>query len=142
MCAYKTGSDLVDNQVLILNFANGSTASHGMLQGAVRACRLIRIMGTKGEIQGMIEDSKFSVRTYDFDNADYKEQEYDVSNMFDKDDHHAGGDEGIIRDFIRMLQGGETSVSCTKIQDSIYGHACVYKADEAMQTGRVQEIKI
>ena len=142
VCAYKTGSDLVDHQVLILQFANGSTATHSLIQGAVRACRLIRIMGTKGEIQGMIEDSKFVVRTYDFDNADYKEREYDVSAEFSKDDHHAGGDEGIIRDFINMLQGGETSVSCTKIQDSIYGHLCVYKADLAMETGKVQEIKI
>jgi hypothetical protein len=113
-----------------------------MLQGAVRPCRLIRIMGTRGEIQGSIEDGKFSVRTYDFERASYIEKEYDVNALVAEGDHHAGGDDGIIRDFVNMVRGGEVSVSCTKIQDSIYGHACVYKADEAMQTGRVQEIKI
>ena len=116
---------------MILQFANGSTASHSMLQGAVRPCRLIRIMGTRGEIQGMIEDDKFKVRTYDFENASYLEKEYDVHELIAKDDHHAGGDDGIIRDFVNMVRGGEVSISCTKIQDSIYGHLCVYKADES-----------
>ena len=59
------------------------------------------------------------------------EKEYDVSSMFAKDDHHAGGDDGIIRDFVNMVRGGEVSISCTKIQDSVYGHLCVYKADES-----------
>lgn len=141
-CAYKTGSDLVDHQALMIQFSNGSTATHSMIQGAVRPCRLIRIMGTKGEIQGMIESCKFTVRTYDFYNADYFEKEYDVSDKFKKDDHHAGGDEGIIKDFINMLGGGNVSVSCTKIEDSIYGHLCVFKADESLLSGRVEQIEI
>ena len=45
----------------------------------------------------------------------------------------ACGDDGIIRDFVNMIRGGETSISCTKLEDSIYGHLCVYKADEAME---------
>ena len=140
-CAYKTKSDLVDHQVLILQFANGATASHSMIQGAVRPCRLIRIMGTKGEIEGSIEESKFIVRMYDFDNAWYTSKEYDVSEMIDKDDHHAGGDAGIIRDFCNMITGGAVSISCTKIQDSIYGHLCVFRADDSMEEGSIKEIK-
>lgn len=140
VCAYKTGSDLVDHQALILKFLNGSTATHSMIQGAVRPCRLIRIMGTKGEIQGMIETSKFVVRTYDFDRAGYFEKEYDVSSMFEKGDHHAGGDDGIIRDFTSMIRGGEVSVSCTKIEDSIFGHLCVFKADQSLLSGSVEQI--
>ena len=57
-------------------------------------------------------------------------------------DHHAGGDFGIIEDFTNMVSGGETSISCTKIQDSIYGHLCVFKADESLDDGVVKEIKI
>ena len=141
-CAYKTNSDLVDHQTLILKFSNGSTATHSMIQGAVRACRLIRIVGTRGEIQGMIESSKFVVRKYDFDNASYVEEEHDVSSEIAASDHHAGGDDGIIRDFVNMISGGKTSISCTKIEDSIYGHLCVYKADEAMEKSKVEKIKI
>ncbi len=141
-CAFKTNSDLVDHQAVILQFENGSTATHSMLQGAMRPCRTMRIMGTEGEIEGMIETSQFTVRLYDFEKADYTEQVYRVGDLIPAGDHHAGGDFGIIQDFIRVLGGEEPSISCTKIQDSIYGHLCVYRADESMATQEEKEIKI
>ena len=134
-CAYKTSSDIVDHQAVIVRFANGSTASHSMLQGAVLPCRRMRIMGTKGEIEGSIDSCKFVVRTYDFDKAWYNERTVDVTEEVLRSDHHAGGDVGIIKDFVNMLRGGETSVSCTKIDDSINSHLCVFKADESMESG-------
>lgn len=140
MCAFKTGSDLVDHQALILQFANGSTATHSMIQGAMRPCRIIRVMGTEGEIEGMIETCVFHVRKFDRKTAEYSEKSYDVRGLIEKGDHHAGGDAGIIRDFVRMIRGEAVSVSCTKIQDSIYGHLCVYKADEAMRDLSVKDI--
>jgi hypothetical protein len=101
----------------------------------------MRIMGTEGEIEGMIETCIFHVRNYDFEKAEYVEKSYDVRKDIPENDHHAGGDEGIIIDFIRMLRKETPSISCTKIQDSIYGHLCVYKADESMETGEIKEIK-
>ena len=65
----------------------------------------------------------------------------DVTDRIAEGDHHAGGDFGIISDFINMVSGGETSISCTKIQDSIYGHVCVFKADESMNDGTVKYIR-
>lgn len=141
-CAYKTGSDLVDHQTLIMQFKNGSTATHSMLQGVVRPSRLIRVVGTKGEIEGNIETSRFVVRGYDFDKSWYTEKEYDVTQEIFSDDHHAGGDAGIIRDFVSMVRGGQTSISCTSIQDSIFGHLCVYKADESMDDLQEKEIRL
>ncbi len=41
-----------------------------------------------------------------------------------------------------MISGGETSISCTKIEDSIYGHLCVYKADESMEKSQTEKIAI
>lgn len=139
-CAFKVQSDLVDHQAVILQFSDGSTATHSMIQGSVRPCRTIRVTGTEGEIEGMIETCVFRVRKYDFANADYTERSVDVRKDIPENDHHAGGDEGIIRDFIRMIRKERPSVSCTKIQDSIYGHLCVYKADKSMDEGRIEEI--
>lgn len=139
-CAFKVQSDLVDHQAVILQFSDGSTATHSMIQGSVRPCRTIRVTGTEGEIEGMIETCVFHVRKYDFANADYTERSVDVRKDIPENDHHAGGDEGIIRDFIRMIRKERPSVSCTKFQDSIYGHLCVYKADKSMDEGRIEEI--
>ena len=125
----------------MMQFANGSTATHSLLLGTVVPRRTLRIVGTKGEIEGSIETCKFTVYTYDFDNASYKTKEYDVREQIAEGDHHAGGDFGIIQDFVNMVRGGEVSISCTKIQDSIYGHVSVYKSDESMADGTVKEIK-
>jgi len=141
LCAYKTGSDLVDHQSVMIRFANGSTATHNMLQGTVVPRRLIRIVGTKGEIEGSVDFCKITVYGYDFEKADYTERIIDVTEQIAEGDHHAGGDFGIISDFVNMVLGGETSISCTKIQDSIYGHACVFKADESLSDGKVKCLK-
>ena len=141
-CAYKTGSDLVDHQSVMLRFSNGSTATHNLLQGTVVARRLIRIVGTKGEIEGSIDNSVFNVYTYDFESAGYACETANVKDEIAAGDHHAGGDFGIIQDFVNMVRGGEVSISCTKIQDSIYGHLCVYKADESMQDSTEKDIRI
>lgn len=140
LCAYGTGSDIVDHQTLILRFKNGSTAAHTMIQGTVIPRRLMRIVGTRGEIEGSIETSKFTLYKYDFETAGYTAREIDVAAQVAESDNHAGGDDGIIRDFVSMINGGETSVSCTKIQDSILGHTCVYAADASMV--KQEEIKI
>ena len=141
VCAYKTGSDIVDHQALVLHFANGSTATHTMIQGTVVPRRLTRIVGTKGEIEGSLDACKFTVYKYDFDKAWYTAEEVDIRERIAKDDHHAGGDDGIIRDFVSMIRGGKTSVSCTKIQDSIYGHLCVFMADASMEEQEEKDIK-
>lgn len=141
VCVYKTGSDIVDHQALVLHFANGSTATHTMIQGTVVPRRLTRIVGTKGEIEGSLDACKFTVYKYDFDKAWYTAEEVDIRERIAKDDHHAGGDDGIIRDFVSMIRGGKTSVSCTKIQDSIYGHLCVFMADASMEEQEEKDIK-
>ena len=139
-CAFKTNSDLVDHQAVMLKFRNGSTATHSMIQGAMMPCRTLRIMGTEGEIEGMIETSRFRLRKFDKKTALYIEKEFDVSKDIPQNDHHAGGDDGIISDFVRIVKGETPSISCTKIADSIFGHLCVYKADESMEKGEVFEI--
>ena len=141
MCAYKTDSDIVDHQSLVLHFANGSTATHTLIQGTVIPRRLMRIVGTKGEIEGSLDSCRFTVYKYDFDRAWYTSEEIDIKEQIDKNDHHAGGDDGIIRDFVSMIGGGETSISCTKIQDSIYGHLCVFMADASMDEQEEKDIE-
>ena len=141
ICVYKTGSDLVDHQSVMVRFANGSTATHNMLLGTVVPRRLMRIVGTKGEIEGSVDFCKITVFGYDFEKASYTRRTIDVTDRIAEGDHHAGGDFGIISDFINMVSGGETSISCTKIQDSIYGHVCVFKADESMNDGTVKYIR-
>ena len=52
-----------------------------------------------------------------------------------KDDSHGGGDLLLSEDFVDYVVGGEPSISCTSIQDSMKGHLAVFLADESRENG-------
>lgn len=138
-CAYKIETDLVDKQCVSVNFENGSFGSLNMIGGTTRGGRSIHIVGSKGEIQGYWESSKFVLRIYDAKLQGFTEKEFDVS----KDVHsgHMGSDDRIIRDLVAYLNGDESSLSITKIEDSINGHLCVYAAEISRKEHRVVDLK-
>lgn len=131
VCAYKTGSDLVDHQSVMMKFANGSTAFHSMLSAVPRPGRKIHIIGTDGEIEGFFESDKFVIRKFDFKTSGYVEKEIDVSKQIDRSVGHGGGDIGLIRDMVKRMQGEQASIAATDIIDSINGHECVYAAERS-----------
>lgn len=129
VCAYKTGSDLVDHQSVMIKFENGSTAFHSMLTAVPRPGRKIHIIGTDGEIEGFFEREKFVIRKFDFKTSFYTEKEIDVSKQVDANVGHGGGDIGLMRDFVAKMRGTPTSSASTDIRNSISGHECVYAAE-------------
>ena len=61
-------------------------------------------------------------------------REEDVS-VRQKGDAHGGGDQEIIRDFVSLLRGEETSSCCTTLDDSMTGHKIVYLAEDSRESG-------
>ncbi len=142
VCAYKTNANVVDHQVVNIEFENGSTATHSMLCSAQRAGRSIYVLGTKGEIEGWAGDGKLYVRTFDVENRKNidkgKVRVVDFNNRDQSEKGgHFGGDYGLAVDFVKYMQGEKPSVSCTSIEDSVNGHMCVYAADKSRVEERV-----
>ena len=145
VCVYKAGATVVDHQAVLMQFDNGSTATHTMLCSAQRAGRSLFVLGTQGEIEGWAGDGKLYIRTFDKDNRANidkgKERVIDFNaNNQSEDGGHFGGDQKLALDFVRYMRGEKPSVSCTALSDSINGHICVYAADKAMKESRVVEI--
>ncbi|MBQ8294825.1 MAG: Gfo/Idh/MocA family oxidoreductase [Clostridia bacterium] len=145
LCAYNSGGDIVDRQTVNVEFANGSTCVFTMVGGICRAGRYLHVCGTKGEIEGNIEDEKFVLRIFDRSEGkfDYDEEVIDVSNEIrDTTDYggHGGGDYAIMYELVRYLNGDNSSISITGIDDSINGHLVVYAADKSRKTGVVYNI--
>lgn len=144
-CVYKMDCELVDNQTVIIQFADGCIASHNLLTGTPVAQRTIHITGERGEITGKVDDSRFTIRLLDPHSTDeYREEVVDL-NVLSGDTSgmhggHAGGDERLAADFVSVLLNEEPSISCTALADSIAGHMTVFRADRAMKTGTVVEI--
>ena len=146
-CAYKTGAQVVDNQTVIIQFADGSIASHNMLTGTPLPQRTIHITGEQGEIFGKADNARFTIRLLDPHSRDeYTEETIDL-NVLSGDTSgingsHGGGDERLVADFVSVLLGETPSVSCTSIEDSIAGHMTVFCADRAMYGGEVVNIPL
>ena len=132
-CAYIAGGDLLDRQSVVVTFENGSCGTFMLVGGALKAERDIHIVGTHGEIEGKLSEEKFLLRKYDKDSfdgvvqvIDLKEGAFSPAHM----DGHNGGDFAIMHDVMGYLRGVE-SPSITNLDDSIYGHLCVFAAEKA-----------
>ena len=134
----------VDHQTVIVNFSNGATGSFSMIGGSAKSERNIHIVGTKGEIKGTFEDSRYVVRVMAPNTKlGYTETLYDLNEQGDKigaTGSHGGGDKKLVLDFIDYLNGHEPSVSCATLEDSVISHRTVFKAEQARKTRAVVEI--
>ena len=132
----------MDRQSVTVHFANGSLCTLMLTGGAASGSRHIHIVGDKGEIFGTLNDMKITIRKRVHDGAfhDAIIKEIDVSEQL-KGNGHSGGDYAIMHDYVRYLNGDRSSISITDINDSVYGHLCVYAAEESRKTHQVQTIK-
>ena len=142
-CAYETGGDLVDRQNVIVSFENGSCCAFTLVGGSVKADRYIHIVGTTGEIEGKLEENKFTLRKYIDGSFNGTSEIVDVTDEVvnnAKYGGHNGGDFAIMRDLIGYLNGDRSSVSITKLSDSINGHLCIFAAEQSRKKQGVVEI--
>lgn len=140
-CVWKCDHTVVDHQTVMLQFADGATGTLNMIGGAAKPERNLHVIGTRGEIKGVFDDSRYVVRTIDTaSEAGWREETVDLGIGGDKSGAqgtHGGGDLRLVEDFVRVLRGETPSVSCTSIEDSVNGHLAVFRAEKARKTGTV-----
>lgn len=141
-CVWDCKHDLVDHQTVIVNFENGVTGTFVLVGGSAKAERNIHIIGTKGEIKGVFQDSQYVIRKA-APNDTFEEILYDVGirgSMDGEGGGHGGGDLRMAADFVEYVQGGKPSISCTSLEDSLRSHLAVFRAEKARRNGTVEKI--
>ena len=127
-----------------MKFANGATGSFNMIGGSAKSERNIHIVGTRGEIKGTFEDGRFAVRKMLPDTkAGYEERVFDMNadgDMIGARGGHGGGDRTLVLDFLDYLCGGEPSVACATLEDSLRSHLVVFAAERARKNGTVEKL--
>ncbi|MFH0964451.1 MAG: Gfo/Idh/MocA family oxidoreductase [Planctomycetota bacterium] len=143
-CVWKLDNEVVDHQAVVITFEDGCVATHNMVGGTSRPCRTIHLVGTIGEIQGDLEESRFVVRHIDpRPGHEYAEEVVDLNvegDMHGAFGGHAGGDLRLVEDFVHFVRGEPRSISCTSIEDSVNGHLIGFCADKAMEEKCVVDI--
>lgn len=133
-CVWHCDNTVYDHQSVLVEFADGATGTLNTVGNAAKPCRTIRIIGTNGEIDGVLEDGRFAVRHFDPRRGhEYTEEvvELDVRGQM-----HGGGDLRLVADFVDMVSGRPPSISATTLQDSINGHLIGFAADQAVTERR------
>jgi len=136
-CAYDIESDLVDRQNISVSFKDGSCCAFTLVAGTTKADRYIHIVGSTGEIEGKLEDDKFTLRKYADGTFSGTSEVISVKDEVicnAKYGGHNGGDFAIMHDLIAYLNGDKSSVSITRLEDSVNGHLCIFAAEQSRKT--------
>lgn len=137
-CVFKCDNDVVDHQIVNIEFEDKSTASHTM-NAFTRYCyRDIKVMGSKGCIEGNFEEKKFKV--YNF--IDNSEEIVDITEFTDDFIGHGGGDRIMFNELIDYIVNDNKSISLTSINESIISHEMAFSSEESrLNDGKVIDIK-
>src|SRR5690606_23308426 len=125
-CVYRCDNDVVDHQVVNLQFAGGATVAFTMTAFSVDNTRSFKIMGTEGELRG--RDKANEIEIVRFDGSRQKVYPAEVEGG------HAGADTMIMQDFIRQLASGDR-VGRTSGMVSARNHLIAFAAERSRVTG-------
>ena len=139
-CVFRCDNDVVDRQVVNMEFEDGVVASFTMT-AFTGGCggRYIRVMGTKGALCARMGDPVIS---YD-DFITGKHAEIPVVGGTGETSivgGHGGGDYGIMTVFDRLVTGDYDGLSAATITTSCENHMIVFAAEEARQKGAVVSV--
>ena len=135
-CVFKCDNDVVDHQVVNLEYEGGVTASFTMTAFNEGGGRMTRIFGTKGTIE---TDDSSVIRIFDF--LTRKTTVIDTASAGGTmSSWHGGGDGGIFEAFWRAIGENRPELIVSGADATIESHLTTFAAEKARRTGRVVEL--
>ena len=134
-CVYTCDNDVVDHQVVAMEFAGGATATFTMTAFTPQADRRTQIFGTRGFLDG---DGN-TVRIHDFLTGDTSSIDVPAGGL-DAAEGHAGGDEGLMSAFTSAVESGDASHILSGPAESLESHLAVFAAERARLAGTVERV--
>lgn len=127
-CVYACDNDVVDHQVVSVEFAGGVTAAFTMTAFAEAAPRRTQLFGTRGSIDG---DGR-TIRIFDFLTG-----QTEVIDVPAPEAGHGGGDDGVIAAFCEAVASRDPSPILSGPRESLETHRMVFAAERARRAGTV-----
>ncbi len=124
-CVYECDNDVVDHQVVSMEFEGGQTAVFTMTAFNQAAHRKTRIFGTRGEIEGDGEIIKL------FDFLTDKTRVIDTRQEAAALSGHGGGDEGLMAAFVQSVASHDQRFVLSGPEVSFESHKIDFLAEQA-----------
>ncbi len=131
-CVYACDNDVVDHQVVSLEFDNAVTAVFTMGAFNGEGSRTIKLMGTKGELHGHFEKGEIIVQRFGAG-------EVLRYSLTDDKAGHGGGDDAFLQSFLQALRLQNKTANLTDATESLESHLMAFMAEEARLSGKVVE---
>jgi len=132
-CVYAADNDVVDHQVVILDYENGVTATLTMTAFTEQAARKTTLFGTRGEMRLDGE----TIEVFDFLTDTVKRYDPAVVGDSTVAGGHGGGDFGLMEAFLGAMASGDPSGVLSNAATSLESHLIAFAAEKARLEGRV-----
>ena len=135
-CVWACDNDVVDHQVVNMEFAGRRSASFTMTAFTRQRDREVRLFGTKGEITG---DGRH-LHVYDFLTG----RTDDIDTETAKDGilgGHGGGDLGMMESFVAAVAHRDQSRILSGPDETLESHLMVFAAERARRRGTVEAVR-
>lgn len=127
-CVYHCDNNVADHQVVIMEYEDGVTVSWQASAFTKEIMRQTKIMGTKGEIEGCMEDDAFEIRDFATGNVT-------TVHVHTPKTLHSGGDECIMQTFVSALRDPGADQLMYSAELSLQGHIMAFAAEESRADG-------
>ena len=131
-CVYRCDNDVVDRQVVNLEFDGGAVATFTMTGFSADFCRQLKIFGTKGQIEANMGTKEIVLHRFG------AQKQVVPMDSCGEVSGHGGGDYGIVRDFIHILRNGGESRSSAAV--SLQSHLICFAAERSRKEHIVVEL--
>ncbi|RYG25494.1 Gfo/Idh/MocA family oxidoreductase [bacterium] len=133
-CVFRTDNDVVDHQVVAMEFEGGVTATFTMTAFTPFQDRVLRIHGTKGYLEARV--GKRTLDVWEF----WEGNRHTRIELPEAEGAHGGADAQVMRRLIEAIQLEDPSSVTTSTYASLQSHAIVFAAERSRRTGQAVEL--
>ena len=130
-CVYHCDNDVVDRQVVNLEFEDGAVATFTMTAFSADFSRQLKIFGTKGQIFADMGTGEIVLHPFGGEKQVVPLEEGNGSG-------HGGGDYGLMADFLNILRNGGESRTSAAV--SLQSHLICFAAERSRKEHIVVEL--
>ena len=128
-CVYHCDNDVVDRQIVNLEFEDGAIATFTMTGLSADFSRQLKIFGTEGQITADMGTKEIVLHRFG------EEKRNIPVDMGLEASGHGGGDYGIMRDFLHILRNGGESRTSAEV--SLQSHLICFVAERSRKENNV-----
>ncbi|HEY3507082.1 MAG TPA: Gfo/Idh/MocA family oxidoreductase [Actinocatenispora sp.] len=135
-CVYSCDNDVVDHQVVNMEFASGATGVFTMTAFTEQSDRETKLFGTHGQLTG----DGVTIDVYDFLTGTHRTVDPATVGDMTAGGGHGGGDAGLMDSFVAAVAAGDSARVSSGPRESLTSHLTVFAAERARRNGTVEQV--